>query len=84
MITTLDILFFITNSLFLIASYPMMRAALKNKDSLIGFSFTGAICTFMGMWMSISILIYTKSYFNILLALPTLAYWGIVTYYSRK
>jgi len=84
MITTLDILFFITNSLFLVASYPMIRAALKNKNSLRGFSFTGAFCTFLGMIVSIYILIYTESYFNILLALPTLAYWGIVTWYSRK
>ncbi len=84
MITTLDIFFYISNTLFLIASYPMIKTAIVNRNSLKGFSFVGALCTFLGMITTLCMLIYLKSYLNVILALPTVTYWGIVTWYNRK
>ena len=84
MTTTLDIFFYISNSLFLLASYPLIKEALRNRNSLKGFSFRGALYTFLGMITTVAMLIYIKSYWNVLLSLPTVAYWGIVTWYNRK
>lgn len=80
---TIDILFGISNGLFLIAAYPMIVAALKNKNSLKGFSLFGAFFTVLGMLVTIITFAYLKTYTSILLALPTLLYWSIVMYYNR-
>lgn len=81
--STIDILFGISNGLFLIASYPMIKASMKNKASLKGFSFYGALLTTAGMFVTIIALIYLQTYTSALLAIPTLIYWAIVTYYNR-
>lgn len=79
----IDILFAIGNGLFLIASYPMIKAALKNKNSLKGFSFIGGLLTFLGMLTMITAFIYLQSYISVVLAIPTLLYWAIVAWYNR-
>jgi hypothetical protein len=80
---TIDILFGISNGLFLIAAYPMIKAAIKNKASMKGFSFCGSLLTTAGMFTTIIALIYIHTYTSALLAVPTLFYWSIVTYYNR-
>lgn len=82
--TTIDILFGIANVLFLLASYPMIKEAIKNRNSLRGFSFSGSLLTFLGMFVTILTFIYLKTYTTVLLATPTLIYWGLVTWYNRN
>lgn len=76
--------FYVANALFLISSYPMIREALKNRAVLRGFSFSGSLCTSAGMITMLAAYLYMGSYFSVLLAVPTAAYWLIVTYYSRN
>ena len=79
----IDILFGISNGLFLIASYPMINAAIKNKNSLRGFSLFGALFTFLGMLVTIVAFIYLGTYTSVLLALPTLVYWLLICWFNR-
>ena len=81
---TIEIIFGIANMLFLIASYPMIKKALENRDSLKGFSFTGSLLTVLGMIAMICGFLYLQTYTSILLAIPTLVYWIIVTWYNRS
>lgn len=80
----IDILFGISNGLFLAASYPMIKKVMINRESLNGFSFWGSFLTFGGMITTIFAFAYLKTWTSIILALPTVAYWGTVSYYSRK
>lgn len=82
--TIIDIIFGISNTLFLIAAYPMIKEAIKNRKSLKGFSFYGSLFTFLGIFVTIIAFTYLKTYSSILLAFPTLLYWGIVTWYNRR
>ena len=80
---TIDILFGLSNGLFLLASYPMMKEVIKNKDVLKGFSFKGSLCTFLGMFITLIAFGFLQTYSSVLIAFPTFIYWGIVTYYTR-
>ena len=81
--TTTDILFSLGNLLFLIASYPMIKTAIVNRNSLKGFSFIGSLFTFLGMGIMITAFVIMNSWLAALLAIPTIAYWGIVTWYNK-
>lgn len=79
-----DVLFSIANGLFLIAVYPMIRAAIKNRNSLRGFSFIGSFLTFLGMFTILLAYLRLHSYLAALLAIPTLLYWGTICWYNRS
>lgn len=79
-----EIIFGVGNMLFLIASYPMISKALKNKASLKGFSFFGSLLTSLGMATMIIGFVYINVYTSAIIAIPTLLYWVIVTYYNRR
>jgi len=79
-----ELFFNIGNGLFLFSSYPMIKAAIKNKTSLRGYSFNGSLLTSMGMLFMIIGFLYLKSYLTAIIAIPTLTYWAIVTYYNRR
>lgn len=81
---TIDILFGISNGLFLIASYPMIKKIIMNRDSLKGFSFYGSFLTFLGMFVTLIAFAYLNTWTSVLIAAPTFGYWGIVSWYSRK
>lgn len=78
-----ELLFNIGNALFLLSSYPMIKAAIKNKNSLNGYSFKGSLLTSAGMLCMIIGFLYLKLYLTAVIAVPTLMYWIIVTYYNR-
>ena len=81
---TIEIIFGLGNMLFLIASYPMIKKALENRDSLKGFSSSGSLLTVLGMITMICGFIYLQTYISVALAIPTLIYWIIVTWYNRR
>lgn len=79
-----ELLFAAGNIFFLCASFPNIVAALKNRAVLRGFSFTGALLTFFGMITTVVAYIFLNTTLNIILAMPTLTYWGLVAWYSRR
>lgn len=79
-----EYLFDIGNILFLIASYPLIKEAYKNKSSLKGFSLYGATLTFGGMVCMVGGFILMKAYLSALLAIPTVLFWMIVAYYKVR
>lgn len=79
-----NIVFSIANFLFLISSYPMIKNVLKNKSVLNGYSFFGAILTFLGIYFMIIGFILIRNFFSVLFVLPTFFYWFFVIYYLKK
>ncbi len=79
----ITIIFAIGNLFFLLGSYPMIKAAIANRKSLQGFSFTGASLTTLGMITMMIGYIYLNTYITAIIAIPTLLYWCIVTWYNR-
>lgn len=71
------------NLCFTIASIPNIIAATRNKDRLIGFSFKGAITTFIGMNSVMLALFLLNSPLNMLLSIPTYIYWGLISWFNR-
>lgn len=78
-----EVLLAVGNILFLLASIPNILAAIKSRNSLKGFSFYGSILTFLGMNSVMFFYYVVNTPINMLLALPTYTFWGIVTWYNR-
>jgi len=77
-----EYLFTAGNLLFLMASYPLIKEAYKNKSSLNGFSLNGSVYTALGMIIMIGGFIVMNSTISVILAIPTLLFWITVSYYK--
>lgn len=67
------------NFLLLAAAYPQIKVAWINRNSLVGFSQTGAGLTLLGVLLIWGAYIQMESVVNILLLLPTILFWGLIT-----
>lgn len=76
---TTELLLASGNFLLLAAAYPQIRTAWINRKSLVGFSKNGAGLTLLGVLLIWGAYIQMESIVNILLLLPTILFWGIVT-----
>ncbi len=71
------------NFLLLVAAYPQIKTAWINRKSLVGFSKNGAGLTLMGVLLIWGAYIQMGSVVNILLLLPTILFWGLITKATR-
>lgn len=78
-----DILFTIANGFFFVGTLPMIVAAVKNRNALKGFSWFGAYLTFVGMLSMILAMFILQQYISVVLQLPVISYWAIVSIYSK-
>jgi hypothetical protein len=85
-----SMLFNISNILFLLGTSALIRAVLKNRNILKGYDWLGALLTLSAMacvqgayivFIGQGLGNYWVSFF---FALPTVAYWVLVTVYSVK
>ncbi len=67
------------NFLLLVAAYPQIETAWINRKALVGFSKSGAGLTFAGVLFIWGAYIQMGSIINVLLLLPTILFWGIIT-----
>ncbi len=79
-----DIFMNVANALFLLGTLLLAAKVLKNKSSLKDFDFIGSFLTFLGS-ISMAIALWIMSvYFAFILSIPTVIFWGISGYYSRR
>ena len=69
----------IGNFLLFIAAYPQIKTAWVSRKDLVGFSRNGARLTLLGVLLIWSAYIQMVSIVNVLMLLPTILFWGIVT-----
>lgn len=81
---TTNTIFIISNILFIIGAVPMLRGVIMNRSTLRGYSTIGASMTTLGMIGLVVAYAYSGSFVNTLLQIPSLAFWGMAAYYSRK
>lgn len=76
-------IFFCANILFFIASIPMMREVVKNKNTLCGYSRSGARLTVIGMMLMVVGFLHINDIYTVAIMLPTIVFWGAAAYYAR-
>ena len=74
----------VSNILFLIAAYPMLKEALRNRHVLRGFSRWGAFAALLGMLVLCMAYVDGASWVNVALSMPSIGYYALIVYYSRK
>lgn len=79
-----EIFFAIGNATLLVASYPLIKEAWKNRSELNGFSFRGSSLTLGGVIFITTGYMYLESWLNVALVSPTVLFWGIVAWYCGK
>ena len=78
-----EIFFMIANILFIAASVPNISRALKDRNVLKGFSFSGAVLQVLGMTVMMAGYYAMTSNINILLGVPNYIYWALIVWYNR-
>jgi hypothetical protein len=76
--------FAIANALIAIGTVPLLLKVLRNKDSLKDFDLKGSLLTTTALGMMG--LGYQKlgMFSSLLLLMPTLSYWAIISFYGTK
>ncbi len=81
---TIELLLAAGNFLLLVAAYPQIKTAWINRNTLVGFSTTGAGLTLMGVLLIWGAYVQMGSVINILLLVPTILFWGLITVATWK
>ena len=79
-----DVLFSIANLFYLIGTSLLIKIVIKNRNSLNDFDYIGSIMNVIGMLITAYAFSQIKSYYAILMSLPTMAFWAIAAIYSFK
>lgn len=78
----IQLLFNLSNSIFLMGTLLLIRRVVINKDKLKDFDAHGSLLNFIGMIISSIALIELKLYTSLLISIPTILFWMIVSIYS--
>lgn len=82
--TVIETLFNLANLSYLAGTLLLTRRVLKNRDTLKDYDFHGSVLNSIGMTMSAFILIELALYGTLILLMPTLLFWIIVSVYSFR
>ena len=74
----------IAKSLFLVGTLLLSRKVLKNKNMLKDFDLNGSILTCLGTLSMIVALALLNAWVSVVIAIPTILFWGVVSMYSFK
>lgn len=78
----IETLFNISNALFLVGTLMLIRAIVKNRTILRGFSLLGSFLTLIAMMVVVTAEGLMGMTLSVILAVPTVAYWGLATIFS--
>lgn len=74
----------IANLLFCMGTILLVCKVYKNKNSLKDFDFEGSLLTFLGSLSMFIVLWIMNVNIALILSIPTIIFWGLVSWYSRK
>ena len=75
-------LFNLGNLFLLIASFPLLKTLIQDRNQLRGYNPIGTVLTFLGLIAMNTAFFLSGIYLSNLLGATTLAFWGIASYYS--
>jgi len=79
-----ELLFSIANLLYLVGTIFLIKRVIKNRDSLKDFDQYGSLINFIGMVINIMALIGLGYYITVMISIPTMLFWMLVSIYSFK
>lgn len=81
---TIEILFGLANIAYLVGTTLLTRKVLKNRNSIKDYDLIGSLLTTIGLLFTITAQIVLGYWIVIMLLLPTLAFWILVSILSFK
>lgn len=79
-----ELLFSIANLLFLVGTIFLIKRVIKNRESLKDFDPLGSLINFIGMTINIMALIGLGYHITVIISMPTMIFWMLVSIYSSK
>lgn len=81
---TLDALFILSNTAFVMGTALLARKVIKNRNYLNDFDMVGSCLTEVGMLTTSIILIILHQYITLILSVPTVIFWMVASIYTTK
>lgn len=79
-----EILFNLANFAYLIGTILLTKRIIRNRNALKDFDSYGSMINTIGITINIIALIGLNYYITVIVLLPTLIFWGIVSIYSFR
>ena len=77
-------LFVVANSLFFVATIPLISKIIKNRNILKDYSPTGSTITFLAVFLTIIAFGVMGNFISVMLSITTLLLWLFASIYSIK
>ncbi len=79
-----NILFSLANLFYLVGTIFLIKRVVKNRNALNDFDFCGSLINVMGMLITAYAFIEIKSYYAVIISLPTMTFWAVTAIFSFK